>query len=208
MEVIPSTNFHMAHQGLNDYEMQIALANAFTSLCPDLLHTTPGLLTGKSVAAQSSASFPPNLDDPTAGSYVLKIAFISSHFYDHSIGRILIDMFLVMKKFQFRMGEHYHSIQVMVYYLDRGMSLNHTVVDSVTGEKRFVLSLDKSNDDIIVQNLEKHFGRNFVRLPQDVEVVRTVLDGEKLDFLFYADVGMEFASYLLAFSRLATYQVK
>ena len=207
MEVIPSTIFHMAHQGLNDHEIQVALAHAFTTLCPDLLYTAPNLLTSRIIDISNTNQIRHNPDDPTAGPYILKIAFISAHFYDHSIGRILIDMFLVMKKFQLRLNERFYTIQVMVYYLDRNTLLSRTVVDDVTGEKQYVLAMDKSQDDVIVQNLERHFGRNFVRLPQNVEVIRSVLGGERLDFLFYADVGMEFASYLLAFSRLATYQV-
>jgi predicted O-linked N-acetylglucosamine transferase (SPINDLY family) len=45
-----------------------------------------------------------------------------------------------------------------------------------------------------------------VRLPTDLDEARNCIAGESLDVLFYPDVGMDAATYLLAFARMAPVQ--
>ena len=41
-----------------------------------------------------------------------------------------------------------------------------------------------------------------------MQLIRAEVAAARIDFLLFADIGMEFTSYALAFSRLAPFQVR
>ena len=60
-------------------------------------------------------------------------------------------------------------------------------------------------DDDISGFIRGHAARS-IDVPRDLAVARRLIEAERLDVLFYPDIGMEPFSYFLAFSRLAPVQ--
>ena len=60
-------------------------------------------------------------------------------------------------------------------------------------------------DDEYAKFIRQHADRSVV-VPQDLKIARAAIVAERLDILFYQDIGMEPFSYFLAFSRLAPVQ--
>lgn len=69
----------------------------------------------------------------------------------------------------------------------------------------FVDRLGRS--DPITQLYTQLFGDKYIRISPNTVEARFVIESSKLDILVYTDIGMDFSTYLLAFSRLATYQI-
>ena len=55
--------------------------------------------------------------------------------------------------------------------------------------------------------LTRELGRGFVRMRSDIEQAREALGSFALDVLLFAELGMDFNSFALSFSRLAPLQV-
>jgi hypothetical protein len=182
---VTSTPFHLAHQGLNDLDIEKAMGEAFTQLCPEMQYTAPRLLShsvhsGRHRGSVRVSETNNNSRDP------LRIGFISCNFYDHSIGRILIELIANMHSYQ--------DLEITVFLINQN-----------------VLSADiNCKDDQITQLLGSILGDRFVRLSGDIKSIRNIVGGDqyRLDALIFADVGMEFASYVLCHSRLAPIQVR
>lgn len=83
-----ATPFHLSHQGLNDRDVQLALSEVFSSLTPELYFRAPHLHGG---GGGGGLNLVPNRVGTTAHES-FKIGFISSHFFEHSIGRILVGL--------------------------------------------------------------------------------------------------------------------
>eukprot|EP01034_Spumella_vulgaris_P025745 gene25745-32234_t len=182
-----STPFHMAHQGIDDRPLMVALSTAFTTLCPELLYVNSEIKTERQLDYSQQSNGDNNATP------ILKLAFLSSHFFDHSIGRILVEMFTHMNGVSIQRDGVAHRIQVMVFFVDHRLG---------EGE---VASTDPN--DAITSAIHSTFKENFVHLhSHDIHALRRRLAEEKLDFLFYTDIGMDAKTYLLAFGRLATYQ--
>jgi len=239
---VSATPFNMAHQGLNDLDIQQALGHALTILCPELvLHAPPPPLV-------TSPSPPPPLLSASASiaptkERVCKVGFVSQNFFNHSIGRILVQLLILLRSDSTAASSAdagsdaaadstaCHRLHVLVYFVDRQLATQDITihVDGTKVELKVHTSTSEANTspvmeqqqqqqtentgsrsstlhDTITETFEKHFGNDFIRLPDDTAVIRTVLREAKLDFLVYADVGMDFTTYQLAFSRLARYQ--
>jgi predicted O-linked N-acetylglucosamine transferase (SPINDLY family) len=90
---------------------------------------------------------------------------------------------------------------------------NHTIGRLMQGlvarlpRERFevtVISAGSYTDDL-ANDFRKHADR-FVVIPANIQAALSILRELKLDVLFYADIGMEWLTYSLAFSRLAPIQ--
>lgn len=169
----------MAHQGLNDKDVQVIVAQIFRFLSNDLNFVAPHI--SKSYA-----------DRP------LRIGFVSNHFRDHSIGRIMIEAMNLMKVMDSPYGLAKNR-EVFVY------SIAKKYVEEFSSEED-----TKINDplDYIEAQIEKAFTSRFVRFPMNPHYIRNQIAKDELDVLIFGDIGMDFISYLLSFSRLSKLQVK
>ena len=186
---ISATPFHLSHQGLNDKSVQVLLSEAFSTLCPELLHT--------------AANLPPPADKP-AFRASLRIGFISAHFFEHSIGRILIGLIERMNSIHLVVDEGLPAskVEVFVFSVDRSLASDIPAEDISSLQSRL-----PRDGDQIVSLLSATIGDRYFRLPDNITTIRSFIEQTKLDFLMFADIGMDFSTYLLAFSRLAPFQV-
>ena len=136
---------------------------------------------------------------------LIKAAFISSNFYDHSIGLILIEMILYLHK-------DHPALDIYVYFIDKRIPSNTPVI--INGSTVTLQPLTPAQapalhrrHDRITDAFETHLGTRFIRVPDNIYTIRAVLGAAELDFLLFSDLGMDFSSYQVAFSRLAPYQV-
>lgn len=99
MNKISATFFRLAHQGLNDRAINIAITKLYEALCHDFVFMSKRL-------QHFQPSKRPVLDF-TSHRAVLKvktmppkyrIGFVSSHFFHHSIGRMLIEVIHFMEE--------------------------------------------------------------------------------------------------------------
>lgn len=93
-------------------------------------------------------------------------------------------------------------------YLGRNHIVNRVMKDYIAAWPRdrfrvIVFHLDRPNADVSEALRE---GDRAVALPEDLAMARQRIAAEKLDILFYADLGMEPWSYFLSFARLAPVQ--
>lgn len=158
--------FYVAHQGLNDKLFQRKLSQLFIALCPELRHTSNHL------------SIISNSLQVLAKDVSIKIGILSAHFFNHSIGRILVETIIKMSLLQ--------PAKYKIY--------------------AFYLTDAKSDDDSVTSLFVRYLGDNFFQLPSNIVDARAIITEKELDFLLFADLGMDVASYLLAHSRLALYQ--
>jgi len=178
---VSATPFHIAHQGLNDLDVQAALVHVFDVLCPEL-----------------SSFFAPHLlfvPREAQAKRAARVGFLSSHFYDHSIGRILYEMVYFLHE------KEQQDVEVFVFFLDASLPRHE-------GEDVYLQRGNMSaRNDIITQGLLDLLGpRGFVRVPDNLYYIRDVLSDAKLDFLLFADLGMDLTTVATAHARLATYQ--
>lgn len=144
------------------------------------------------------------LTEGAAHSAPIKAAFISSNFYDHSIGLILIEMILYLHK-------DHSALDVYVYFIDKRIPTNTPVIingSTVTLQPPAQAPAIQWRHDRITDAFEAHLGTRFIRVPDNIYTVRAVLGAAGLDFLLFSDLGMDFSTYQVSFSRLAPYQVR
>lgn len=84
--------------------------------------------------------------------------------------------------------------------------LMHGVVGNLPADRfeRFVFNLWPGSDDWSSRMAAS--GDHYIKLPGDLQLARERIAAEKLDVLFYPDIGMEPTTYFLGFSRLAQVQ--
>ena len=145
----------------------------------------------------------------------IKIGFISTNFFDHSIGRMLVELFVVMHEKS--KGEKSEAevirrpVEIIVYYVDKNINL--TVEEEEvysSGEIRYNSTQIDFNfkPDMISDILLDRLGpSHFRRYPAFLPLLQHDISYEELDFLMFTDLGMDFITYALAHSRLAVYQV-
>jgi hypothetical protein len=160
--VFSYTHFHMSHQGLNDEPFQGVLSRFYSTICPDLNYTASFLLNPALALTPEKA----------------RIAFLSTHFYDHSIGRILFETIHYLKE----LGDF--DIYIIFVQMNTVVKL-----------------------DFLSEAYQRSFGDHFLRVERDVTILRVSIESLQLFALVYADIGMDQIGYLLSFSRLAKYQV-
>lgn len=181
---VSATSFYLAHQGLDDRDVQAKLYEIYSTICPELNYMAPHLLVNP----------PQSNPDRTS----VKIGFVSSHFVDHSIGRILVEAMVIMKSLNMNYGNRNYTIEVYVYGIMKPIV---DVVDNSSATPEF------PEDDFITTIFHEQFGDRFVLLPMNIPYARSRIADDELDFLIFGDIGMELVSYLLAYSRLAKFQV-
>ena len=148
------TNFYFAYQGVNDLELQSLTAKFYLGACPKLDWTAP------------------HCASPTSSSgRRLKIGFVSSNLFEHTIGKF------------------YHGI-----------------IRELSREHFEVVAIRPPHDaDRLADAIGAAVDRN-VKMPFDLYMARDVIASERLDIIFYPDLGMTPLSYFLAFARLAPVQ--
>lgn len=124
----------------------------------------------------------PHLDEVTEKSE-LRFGLLSSYFREHSIGLMLVETMAFLRLVGMRSGTR--PVRVIVYSM---MEVGRA-------------------DDQISSSLRQYFNDDFVQLHcKDIPQARQRIVDDRLDFLLYADLGMDMCTQLLAFSRLAIYQ--
>jgi hypothetical protein len=185
----------MAHQGLNDLKFQMVYGSIISALCPELLFVDPN-----SSPFYESSSLTEDRNILPIPSYTnsrnLRIGFVSTHFFDHSIGRILIELIVLLNEHPgmatTSSGASLVKPLVTVYFIDNLYQQD---------------APDSRKNDYITRLFEERLSNRFYRLPANISLARSKIAEDNLDFLIFADIGMDFSSYALAFSRLATFQV-
>jgi hypothetical protein len=244
----------MAHQGLDDVPLQRALSELFLAMAPELQYTAPHLLLKMpKYETIDSLSTTQRTDGTTADDVadeevlvnkpkLIKVGFVSTNFYDHSIGKILVQLMLMLdtavlpecdagNSFSDGLDDFSNAgslhrgacvFEVRVFLMDRRLPLEDGSESGGSsdrgGNDTSATSHDHARDhdydhdptlihDTITRILGAKLLSRFVRLPLDVDHARRVIGAAHLDFLVFADVGMDFFTYELAFSRLAPLQV-
>lgn len=155
---VGTTTFFLAYHGLDDRPIQTAVADFYRRSCPSLTY----------VAAHCRS--------PARPGARLRIGFVSTFFYSHTIGRLY---------------------RGLVEHLDR---------------RRFetVLFMTPPLHALRPDDpLRALFGRapeHVVPLPFDLERAREIVAQQRLDILYFTDIGMTPLTYFLAFARLAPLQ--
>jgi hypothetical protein len=167
-----SLPFYLSHQGLNDRILQERFASLYVKLCPGIQFVAPHLV-------------PPS-SELGAGNRQkrIQLGFVSSLFYDHSIGRIMSEVMLYLHLKHSDLLD-LHVIQIRPHGASSAVK----------------------NEDPIQAALLQHLGRRFYIIAKGVKEIRSDIASMELDVLVFPDIGMDSLSYVLAFSRLATYQV-
>lgn len=184
-----SLPFFLSHQGLNDRLIQELIADLYGKFCKGIYYVAPHLTRPDDGDLRSSSGSSSGilLSEPRREGEArkrIKLGFLSTLFYDHSIGRIMSEVMLYLHLKHSDVFE-VHVIMVRLY----------------TG------SAEVRREDRIEAALHQHLGDNFhiyVKSPKDV---RPDIAALELDVLIFPDIGMDFVSYILAFSRFANYQV-
>lgn len=212
---IAATPFYLAHQGLNEKETQSILYDLYSTLCPDLIYFAPHLLPGGKITSSAATEPGAARGDKSEQSLevkTIKVGFASTHFHDHSIGRILFES--IYSLFKYQRDEAYYElngvaylIEIFVFEIDSSIVLS-TTKDESGGETTRIVS---KRDDDITRGFETVFGDHYIRIVQGMSTeglhsIRGAIASQKLDVLIYPDIGMDFVTYLLAFSRLASVQ--
>lgn len=226
------TPFHVAHQGINDEDLQVVIHRVLRQMCPELSYVAPHLLPtstsnpppsfelemiqaardGVVLATPSEVQGNEGHDGHAGGgrkegamrrAQPIRIGLISAHFMDHSIGRMFAETIRIMSK---RLSRTQNGLDVdfelFVFLVDPKYPRH---IDSVAALKEHT---DPPTRDVFTDHFEQVLADHFLRLPHNIPLLREVVGSKRLDFLLYADIGMELTTYALAFSRLATYQVR
>lgn len=168
----------MSHQGMNDRPLQNVLSHLYQWLSPDLNYLAGHL---NSVLDRKVEHLQPPkklLNNPAAHGKI-RVGFLSSKFFDHSIGRIMFET---------------------IFYLSRLPQIQVFVI--------FVESLQFNTEfDYISQKYSEMLGSSFIRTFQDINDIRETVELLLLDILVFTDVGMDTITYITSFSRLAKFQV-
>ena len=134
----------------------------------------------------------------------LRIGFISTHFYDHSIGRIFSKLFLLLNTIE-RIFDPVENIDIKLQFWVFFIDETHGYRPDIDWK-----SLTNKHFDFVNQAFYDTLGKDkFIFLPNNITIIREVVGSEEynLNCLIFTDIGMDLTTYLLAHSRLAPYQV-
>lgn len=132
----------------------------------------------------------------------IRVGFVSTHFYEHSIGRMLFELMILMH--EKGKAQLPRPIEIFVFFADYSHHLSSNIDDTATID----YSEYYCKVDVITTILRQRLGNSKFRcLPTNLHMLQQEISKAKLDFLIFADLGMDFITYVLAHSRLATYQV-
>jgi len=116
----------------------------------------------------------------------LRVGIVSAHLGYHSIGKMFIELFLQLTD---RRDEF--NVRPLAFLID-----SQCAAPGCDGLR-----------DPITLALDEKLGTDFQRLPHDVAMAEEEMERAELDVLLYADLGMEFTTYVLAHARLAPLQI-
>jgi hypothetical protein len=131
---------------------------------------------------------------------------------------MMVELFIFMHEGR---DNYKHPIDLHVFFTDHSVSVEQYET-YLTKKSQLELRVDDHNnyslqlkalkkelcrDDAIVNILIDRLGESLHCLPSSIPRAREVIGQHKLDFLIFADLGMDFISYAIAFARLARYQV-
>ena len=146
----------------------------------------------------------------------IKIALISTNFYDQSIGRLMVDTIRCIL-LHIQLHTKYNTDRIYtqnVYETDYNkyrMYTNNDKYYSIYEYDLYVYYLEPAGkppkSDSITTMYERLLGDHFIRLPMNYISVIQYISKQKLDILIYTDLGMHSFPSLLAHSRLARYQL-
>ncbi|MBF0444513.1 MAG: tetratricopeptide repeat protein [Magnetococcales bacterium] len=153
LETVNITNFYSAYHGLNERTLQKQIANLFQ-------HSFPILY-----------SSPLRVNDNKNSARKLRIGFLSSYLYGHTIGYLNIGIIKHLNRERF---------EIVVFRLP-------------------------DNRDELSQQIDLMADKT-VAITRELEKTKQIVLQEKLDVLYYPDIGMCPFTYYLAFYRLALVQ--
>jgi hypothetical protein len=189
---ISSTPFHISHQGLNDKELQVILYKIYYAICPELFYLSTHLRKDVNVIDN-------NMNNMNNNNKFIKIGILSSHFNDHSVGKMMVELIYFIHHAYINYKNEDIKFELFIYYLDQSLPYSITIEEI----NNYTFPFDSITDYVI-----SIVGKNkFQRLPENLLFIRNHVEKDELDILIYSDLGMDFITYMLAISRLATYQV-
>ena len=153
---------------------------------------------------------------PTLIKPKIKLALISSNFYDQSIGRLMIDTIrCILLHTQLHTKYNTNRIYTQnTYETDYNKYRMYTSNDkyyNIYEYELYVYYLEPAEKppkiDSITTIYEHLLGDHFIRLPMNYTSVIQYISKQTLDILIYTDLGMHSFPSLLAHSRLARYQL-
>jgi len=142
--IFQNTPFYLSHQGLNDFVIQSLIGQAYATLCPQLNYISPRLLQSNQVSSTH-----------------LRVGFISSHFYDHSIGRILSEYLFTLSEISILTDDLFPSIkefEIFVFFVDETLQYN---------ENNWRFPFRRREDKITHAFAKKLTSQRFIHLPDN-----------------------------------------
>jgi len=148
---------------------------------------------------------------PPSPSRAARVGFVSTHFSDHSIGRMLVDLFahIVRKHRPDAPDGTPYPTHLFVFAVDAKIihDPDGVLPDPVSGVTDYNHFCRNPEDDAISGMMRGFLGDVRYRcLPAHQPLLREQIALTQLDFLIFADLGMDFVTYMLAHARLARYQ--
>jgi len=212
--------FNMAHQGLNDIELQQMMYTVLTTLCPELVYTAPHLLNEGSGGGSGSGSggggggSSSNCNDGNSGNSTntntkpctyttptgvcihktLRVGFLSTNFFDHSIGRILSNLLIVLPHQVVLHNGEYFKLDLYVFTIDRRLPSDaritvHTSTADTTDTSYSIhiehdtTTLPYIHHDAVSRIIHDYLPNRSIRLPDNIHTIRSVLAAARLDFV-------------------------
>ena len=231
--LISATPFHMAHQGIDDRELQEHLYRAYKTLLPDMDRL--GVLPSPSPPPPPLSPSPPPPSSSSSGPISSDTNEEDEHQKGGAEGRVEEES--IRKRFDTRgrrlkvcfvsANLYYHSIGKMMVELLYFINRHHL---SLEGDKNVDIELsallvDKllrppttdntdnttstssyKRTDSITNKLEEVLGDRYRRVHDDTTTVASTLAHGQYDWIVYLDIGMEFTTYITAAARLAPFQ--
>ena len=144
------------------------------------------------------------IETAAASAKPIRVGFVSTNFYDHSIGRMLVELLVIMHE---KGGQRDRPVVVTVFFVDSSLGRGEEEeTERLGGDARYS-AVPAVTEDFVVYTFYSRLGSQFRRLPTSLPLLQREIAREELDFLMFTDLGMDFITYALAHSRLATYQV-
>jgi predicted O-linked N-acetylglucosamine transferase (SPINDLY family) len=170
------TVFELAYHGLNDRDLQAAIATLCAQATPSLKfvapHCAPAEWPAKTRSDPLKSRVPsPLLPAASERKDPLRIGFLSRFFHNHTVGMLNAGLVRNLGRPEF-----------------------HVVLFRFPG-----------NDDDIARFIQEG-ADTVVTLPAHLDQARQQIAQQRLDVLYYTDIGMDPLPYFLAFARLAPVQ--
>ncbi|CAM9390627.1 unnamed protein product, partial [Scytosiphon promiscuus] len=179
------TPFNLAHQGGPELQLMTSLAGVYDASAPSLRFSAPH-------CDREGAKGGSDLEARTQGSAErsIRIGFFSSHLRDHSIGRMMSFLIVLLAENP--------NLEVHVFGPAGGTG------DGADGPSAKEPAGQAGTDSIVAAM--QSAVHQWHQAPQDLHLARMAVVREELDVLVYPDLGMEALTYFMAFARLAPVQ--